>query len=139
MAVGHWGISIFISLLSVSETAENCDKRVSTHAVSQESAELRVLTPPNSPYAYVLPMVAARSCCSGVIIRYVLPVLWMTSYGGMALPRRRRAAVLCTPRRLYDDSYHAFEVRMTICSLPRVMGCGGYGREADRASDRDGL
>jgi len=27
-----------------------------------------------------LPMAVARSCSGGVVIRYVLPVLWMTSY-----------------------------------------------------------
>ena len=28
----------------------------------------------------MLPMVVARSCYGGIVIRYVLPVLWMTSY-----------------------------------------------------------
>ena len=31
-------------------------------------------------FLYVLPMAMARSSCGGIVIRYVLPVLWLTSY-----------------------------------------------------------
>jgi len=30
-------------------------------------------------FLYVLPVAMTRSCSDGIVIRYVLPVLWMTS------------------------------------------------------------
>jgi len=40
----------------------------------------------------VLPMAVARSSSGGVVIRYVLPVLWMTSYLRICQVARRRCA-----------------------------------------------
>ena len=41
---------------------------------------LRNYTSDLHQFLCMLPMAVARSCCGGVVIRYVLPVLWMTSY-----------------------------------------------------------
>jgi len=41
-------------------------------------SELHLLYSPNS--LCMLPVAVARSSSGGVVIRYVLPVLWMTSY-----------------------------------------------------------
>jgi len=103
MAAGQWRIPVFISLLSVSEhysisvearSMVNSDERdcLSLCLSTRISQEWQVQTSPNSPT--VLPMAAAWSC--GVIIRYVLPVLWMTSHGSMALPHHHRTGVSCT-------------------------------------------
>ena len=42
------------------------------------SLELHVLSSPN--VLCMLPIAVVRSCSGGVVVGYVLPVLWMTSY-----------------------------------------------------------
>ena len=66
---------------------------------SSITPELHVLSSRNfvCVCACVLPMAVARSSSDGVAIRYVVPVLWMTSYlnhvdhsyGGMSIPLQR--------------------------------------------------
>jgi len=67
--------------------AKYCDERVCVHVCvcvclsAIISSEVSLRGGRSSPiFLYVLPMGAARSSTGGVLICYVLPVLWMTSY-----------------------------------------------------------
>ena len=53
---------------------------------------LRNYTSDLHQFLCMLPMAVDRSSCGGVVIRYVLPVLWMTSYFAHKVARRRRPA-----------------------------------------------
>jgi len=63
--------------------AEYCDERVCLSVCVCDclsaiiSSELHV---PSSPFFCMLPMAVAQSSSGSVVICYVLPVLWMTSY-----------------------------------------------------------
>jgi len=78
----RWCAQLRISL----RTAECCDKRaracvcvcVCVCVFVIISSELHVLASPS--FLRLLPMAVARFSSGGVVIRYVLPVLWMTSY-----------------------------------------------------------
>ena len=59
---------------------EYCDERVSV-CVCLSAIIFSELHVRSSPIFFcVLPMAVAQSSSGGVMIRYVLPVLWMTSY-----------------------------------------------------------
>jgi len=67
--------------------AEYCDERVCPPSLcvficlsTIISLELHVGQTPISPFLCMLPMGVARSSSGGVVISYVLPVIWMTSY-----------------------------------------------------------
>jgi len=64
--------------------AEYCDDRVCLSVCLSVfvclRSYLRNCTSDLNQCLCVLPMTVARSCSGGVVIRYVFPVLWMTSY-----------------------------------------------------------
>jgi len=66
--------------------AKYCDDRVrrlvclSVCFLSANISISEITTPIFRKFLCVLPMALARSSSAGVAIRYVLPVLWMTSY-----------------------------------------------------------
>jgi len=77
----HFGVPNFYSVPD--RGAEYCDERVCLCVcvfVCPRSvcSELHVRSSPN--FLRILPVVVARSSSGGVVIRCVLPVLWMTSY-----------------------------------------------------------
>jgi len=64
-----------------SRGTEYCDERVCLSvclSVRDHIFGTNVRSSPN--ILYVLPMAVALSSSGGVVIRYVFPVLWMTSY-----------------------------------------------------------
>ena len=61
--------------------AEYCDERVCLSVCLSVRDHIFGTTRPSSPKVLcMLPMAAARSSSGGAVIRYVLPVFWMTSY-----------------------------------------------------------
>ena len=72
-------------LLSLDREEEYCDERVCS-SVFCLCVCVCVFVCPRSylrnftKFLCMLPMAVARSSSGGVVIRYVLPVLWMTSY-----------------------------------------------------------
>jgi len=62
--------------------AEYCDKRVCLSVCLSVfvSPSLQNCTSDLHQFLCMLTMAVARSSSGGVVIRYVLPVLWMTSY-----------------------------------------------------------
>jgi len=72
-------ISIFISLLLCpSRVVKNCDEFI-CYSLSVYSHNLKTTWPNFTNFLRVLPVAVARSSSDGVVICYVLPVLWMTS------------------------------------------------------------
>jgi len=74
--------------------AEYCDMSISVCSsvrISQEQHGRSL-----SYFLCMLPLVVAQSSSGGVVLHYILPVLWMTShfhngrYSGMSLPLQRR-------------------------------------------------
>jgi len=77
----HWLVLIVITPPPIGG-AEYCDERVCLSVCvclsAVKSSEIHVRSSPT--FLCMIPMAVVRSSSGGVVIRYIVPVLWMTSY-----------------------------------------------------------
>ena len=110
-SVAPWIRALFHYSVS-DRRAEYCNVRVCVCVCLSAiiSSELHVRSSPN--LLRMLPMAVARSSSGGVVIRYVLPVLWMLSQAKVAR-RRRPAEAQCT---------HSLGRDYNLCAVIPVAG-----------------